>query len=185
MGRISTGSHILRHAQPVGDQAQKVGVRSETFGDKKSEHDHSGKADGEFRVLASLIRWSSSFPRLRRFLWEYRNFLHRIGIVWNNSDSYRCPSSFAFLEASSGCVYENTRSNGRIECIRKLASMNPSTPLDWRLWMESWDQGVEWALRNLDFDSPSTSEHKALLAWELSYKGPRNIIHAAPVERGT
>jgi hypothetical protein len=38
---------------------------------------------------------------------------------------------------------------------------------------DAWDQGVEWALRNLDFDSSSTSEHKEVLKSELSYKGPR------------
>jgi hypothetical protein len=170
----NTETNIFPPAQPVGDQGQKVGACSGTPGDKKSESDHSGKADEEFRVLASLIRRSSNFPRLRRFLWEYRNFLHRIRIVWNNSDSYRCTRSFAFLEAPSGCVYENIRSYGRIECIRTCVSKNQwATPLDWKLCAAAWDQGVEWAVNNLDFDNPSTSEHKALLKSELSYKGPR------------
>lgn len=35
---------------------------------------------------------------------------------------------------------------------------------------ESWDQGVEWAIRNLGSDSSLSDEHKGLLASELSYR---------------
>src|ERR1700749_3780520 len=134
------GSRMIQHLQPSADQAQKAGEGSGTVWDKKSEYGHRGKAHAEFRVLASLIHWSSNFPRLQRFLWEYRNFLHRIGIVWRNSDSYRCPSSYACLEAPSGRVYQNTRGNARIECIRTCVSKNPwATPLDWKLWSAAWD----------------------------------------------
>jgi hypothetical protein len=157
----------LRDGAPVCDSSKRNEAVRGVVGGKR------------LGVLAVWKRFCSSFPRLRRVLLECRTFRSRIQSVLSNTDSYRCPSSFAFLEAPSGCVYENTRSNGRIECIRKLASTNPSTPLDWRLWMESWDQGVEWAVRNLDFDSPSTSEHKALLASELSYKGPQHHTRSA------
>jgi hypothetical protein len=54
-----------------------------------------------------------------------------------------------------------------------LSSTHPwATVVDWGLWEQSWDAGVEWAIRNLDFDSPSTSAHKALLVSEPEYLSP-------------
>lgn len=169
---VKTGIHIIRRAAPVVDQAQKADAGANDS--DKSRKTDPCKGREQFHVPSVLVRPCSSFPRLRRVLWEFRSFRNRIRTVWSNNDSYRCSSSFAYLEAPSGSVYENTRSNGRIECIRTCVSRNPwATPLDWKMCSDAWDQGVEWALRNLDFDSSSTSEHKEVLKSELSYKGPR------------
>lgn len=113
------------------------------------------------------------YPRLRMLLFELNSFLHRICAVLRSSDTSGVPIGFLWLQSPAGCEYLNTRSLGRIECIKKLASNRPwATPIDWRAYQEAWDQGVEWALRNFDFDSSSKDERSEVLASELAYAGP-------------
>jgi hypothetical protein len=67
----------------------------------------------------------------------------------------------------------NIRNRGRNECIEAFASSHSwATPLDWKMHCETWDQGVEWAVRNLGSCSTLPDAQKELLAAELSYQGP-------------
>jgi len=170
--KVSTETNTALDQGFVEGQGQKAGAPTHDWS-RRNRAGRYGIRGKWLHELAVAKRWCSSFPRLRRLRCECRNFQKRIRIVWSNSDSYRVPMGFLYLESSSGCVYENIRGNGRSECIERFASTQPwATPFDWNLYREAWDQGVEWALHNLDFDSPSISEHKALLASELAYKGP-------------
>ena len=78
-----------------------------------------------------------------------------------------------YLQAQERRLLPNIRMHGRIDCIKRLASNHPwTTSADWRLAVDAWDQGVEWAVRNLGSDSILSEEHKSALVSELSYRGP-------------
>ena len=102
---------------------------------------------------------------------ECRSFQMRIRIAIGNTEPFRVATGFLYLESPNGYSYLNTRSLARNEHIRMFAPNLPSaTPLDWKGHLESWDQGVEWVVRNLGSGSSSPDEHKALLASKLSYR---------------
>jgi hypothetical protein len=111
--------------------------------------------------------------QLRRLLYECRSFQHRIRIALNNTDVYRLPMGFEYLESPERCVYLNIRCHARIQHIQKISSIPWATPIDWKTHLESWDAGVEWAVSNLGSGSTLPDQHKALLASELSYEGQK------------
>ena len=115
-------------------------------------------------------------PRLQRLLWECCSFRHRIRIALSSSYASQAPKDFLWLEGPDGCAYLNIRSLARNEHIRRVSSsLLWATPIDWRSHGDSWNQGVQWAVRNLGSGSPLADEHKALLASESSYHGPKQI----------
>jgi hypothetical protein len=137
---------------------------------------HSRDTDIESSSGDSYSRWLLwlwRHPRLHMFLLEFRSFFQRSRIVWSRSQREPSHKDFVWLRGDDGRSYLNTRRCGRSENIEKISSIHPwATPVDWELWRQSWDEGVEWAIRNLDFGSPSTSAHKALLASEPTYSLP-------------
>jgi hypothetical protein len=115
-------------------------------------------------------------PRLQKLLWECHSFRIRIRVAIGSNEPYRVPTGFLWLESPNGDACMNTRSLARSEHIQKVASTVPwATPLDWRTHLQSWEAGVEWAVRNLGSDSSLSDEHKALLSSELSYQGPKQL----------
>jgi hypothetical protein len=160
---LNTESHMRLHQEfPVAPPVSRPCETHACYSDNGNWHKPKV---GVPRALARLLHRHS---RLRMLLSECRNFLDRTRTVLKNTDSYRVPMGFVYLQSPAGRVYPNTRSRGRSECIERLASTRPSaTPVDWNLWREAWDQGVEWALHNLG--SALTDEHTALLASELTY----------------
>ena len=81
-----------------------------------------------------------------------------------------------YLQSRKEHFLPNSRMHGRIDCIKRIASNHPwSTSADWRLAVDAWDQGVEWAVRTLGSDSTLSEEHKIVLASELTYQGPKQL----------
>lgn len=121
------------------------------------------------RALRLLL---NRHPKLRRLLYEFRSFLQRSRIAVSNTDIYQVSTGFEYLETEEGHDYLNIRSHARIQHIQKISSIPWATPIDWKTHLDSWDQGVEWAIRTFGSGSSLPDEHKALLAAELSYKRP-------------
>lgn len=116
-----------------------------------------------FRHLSPLLRvaWS-----------EVRTLASRIRMRCGKESS-PLDAGRLYLRSQDGRLLPNSRTHGRIDCIRKVASSHPwTTSADWRISVDAWDQGVEWAVRTLGSDSTLSEEHRALLASELTYKSP-------------
>lgn len=112
-----------------------------------------------YQVLFEALR---TCPRLRMFLSECRNFLHRSRIVLTNNDTHRVPMGPAYLETHSGRLFRNIRSLACMRDIERISSNRPSTPLDWIAYRDSWEAGAEWAVSILN-SGTLDSEHQALL----------------------
>lgn len=126
--------------------------------------------------LSGIDRVRKLHLRLCNMLSELCSFRHRMYIATQNSELFRVPTGFVFLESPGGASYLNTRSLGRSEHIQTVSTTYPwATPLDWKLHCESWDSGVEWAIHNLGCGSSLADEHKRLLISELSYRGPSQV----------
>jgi hypothetical protein len=114
-------------------------------------------------------------PILRVLLSEIRNLLPRIRMR-HGKGSLPLDAGHLYLRSKNGHRLPNMRMHGRIDCIKMLASNHPWTSsADWQMAVDAWDQGVEWAVRNLGSDSTLSEEHRSLLVSELSYKGPRQL----------
>lgn len=113
---------------------------------------------------------SRCFPRLRVVLSELRSLLPRIRMRFGKESSPLVVGRL-FLESQRGHLLPNKRLHGRIECIKTVASKYQWTsPVDWRIAVGAWDQGVEWAVHNFGSCTSLPEEHKSLLASELSYR---------------
>jgi hypothetical protein len=122
-------------------------------------------------ISRSLARYLDRHPLLRRLLFECRSFLHRSRIALRNTDIYRLSTGPVYLDSPEGHTYSNIRSLARIQHIKSIVStLSWATPIEWKTHLESWEQGVEWAVCNLGSGSSLPDEHKALLASELAYQ---------------
>jgi hypothetical protein len=107
-------------------------------------------------------------PLLRVAWSEVRILPNRIRMR-NGKESSPLDAGRLYLRSRDGHLLPNNRTRGRIECIRKVASSYPwTTSADWRISLDAWDQGVEWAVRTLGSDSTLSEEHKALLGSEVA-----------------
>jgi hypothetical protein len=170
---LSTGIYTVTREQLSGDQVSMVCAASSACSDRENEHVGSNLVSIFSRKGSALL---DRFPRLRRVLWECGSFLRRIRIALSSSYTDEVPTGFVWLDGNDGSSYLNTRSLARSEHIEKIASTLPwATPLDWQTHLQSWEEGVEWALRNLGSGSSLPDEHKTLLSSELSYQGPKQL----------
>lgn len=108
-------------------------------------------------------------PPLLHIIWsETRILPQRIRNRYSRKGS-RLDVGYLYLRATDGRSVRNIRAHGRIDCIERLVSNRPwTTSEDWRIALDAWDQGVEWAVHTLGSDSTLSEEHKALLASELT-----------------
>jgi hypothetical protein len=167
----------MLNAEMTTETRQLLEVGQEISTDAWERRDFGNLRYGFAQKLTAFLSRSnrkSLCQRLGRLMSEFRNCVHRIGIALRNSDAYRVPMGFLYLESPNGRVYLNTRNLARSDYIGKLVSnLHPATALDWKSHCDAWDQGVEWAVGTLGSGSSLTDEHKALLASELSYRGPQ------------
>jgi hypothetical protein len=170
---LSTGIDTVTREELAGDQVSMVCAASSPCSDRENEHVGPIPASIFSRVMCALL---DHFPRLQRVLWECGSFLRRIQIALSSSYIDEVPTGFVWLDGNEGFSYLNTRSFARSEHIEKIASTLPwATPLDWQTHLQSWEAGVEWAVRNLSSGSSLPDEQKALLSSELTYQGPKQL----------
>lgn len=149
----SMGTNKGLHQFPLGVAALEPNAPQDTA-------ERPAAREGIYQVLAHKLR---KHPTLRMFLSECRSFVHRSYIVLTSKDTHRVPMGFVFVESPTGRVYENIRAAACIRDTERISSNRSwATPLDWAAYRDSWEAGVEWALRTLGSDSTLDSEHKTL-----------------------